>query len=228
MASHGWRNGWTLLEAIPTFGLGLLALWFLPDNPAKAKFLSPREKEVALGELAKEPRAEVHGLGGMFEDWWVWALMIPDFCIVFGIYALGLWMPQMIKAMGYSNNETGAIVMIPYLFSLLVLWGMGFPATAPASGRCISRLISADSGRRLCPRGDGHERCDRDRGFLFGVGRRLRRPLHLLDQAPLFLGGTAAAGAFALINSFRQSQRLSGALSDGLAAAGDRRSSRGL
>src|SRR6266700_1920049 len=40
---HGWQ--WMyLLEAIPTFGLGLLALKWLPDNPATANWLSTREK----------------------------------------------------------------------------------------------------------------------------------------------------------------------------------------
>ena len=31
----------------------------------------------------------------------------------------------MIKAMGYTNTETGWIVMIPYIFSMLILWLMG-------------------------------------------------------------------------------------------------------
>ena len=60
------------------------------------------------------PRREVHGLGEMLRDWRVWALIVPDFTIVFGIYALGLWMPQMVQAMGYSINQTSFIVIIPY------------------------------------------------------------------------------------------------------------------
>jgi MFS transporter, ACS family, tartrate transporter len=196
----GWQ--WMyILEAIPTFGLGLLALWFLPDNPTKARFLSQREKDVALAQLAKEPHAEVHGLSGMFKDWRVWALMIPDFCIVFGIYALGFWMPQMIKGMGYSNNQTGAIVMIPYLFSLIILWGMG--VSSDRTGRralhfCLSALIAA-FGYAVAAMGTNDVVVIA--GFCLVSGGVYAGLSTFWTVPPLFLGGTAAAGAFALINS---------------------------
>ena len=103
---HGWQ--WMyIVEGIPTLLLGFVVLWGLPDSPAKAKWLSPREKEIVLARLAADPKGEVHGLGEMFRDWRVWALIVPDFTIVFCIYSLGLWMPQMVHAMGYSIRATG-------------------------------------------------------------------------------------------------------------------------
>src|ERR1700722_2923579 len=121
---HGWQ--WMyLLEGIPTLLLGFVGLWGLPGSPAKAPGLSPREKEIVLARLAQDPKGEVHGLGAMFRDWRVWALIVPDFTIVFCIYALGLWMPQMVHAMGYSIKQTGFILVIPYSVSLLILWGIG-------------------------------------------------------------------------------------------------------
>ena len=90
---HGWQ--WMyILEGIPTLLLGFAVLIWMPDNPAKASWLTASEKEAVLARLAADPKAEVHGLREMVKDWRVWALMIPDFCIVFGIYALGLWMPH--------------------------------------------------------------------------------------------------------------------------------------
>jgi ACS family tartrate transporter-like MFS transporter len=197
---HGWQ--WMyILEAIPTFALGVIALWGLPDNPTKAGFLNPREKEVALAELAREPQAEVHGLGGMFADWRVWALMVPDFCIVFGIYALGFWMPQMIKGMGYTNSETGAIVMIPYLFSLIILWGMG--VSSDRTGKralhfSLSALIAA-AGYTVAAVGGNDVIVIA--GFCLVSGGVYAGLSTFWTVPPLFLGGTAAAGAFALINS---------------------------
>ena len=197
---HGWQ--WMyILEAIPTFALGVIALWGLPDNPTKAGFLNPREKEVALAQLAKEPHAEVHGLGGMFKDWRVWALMVPDFCIVFGIYALGFWMPQMIKGMGYTNSETGAIVMIPYLFSLIILWGMG--VSSDRTGKralhfSLSALIAA-AGYTVAAVGGNDVIVIA--GFCLVSGGVYAGLSTFWTVPPLFLGGTAAAGAFALINS---------------------------
>ncbi len=198
---HGWQ--WMyILEAIPTFGLGLLGLWGLPDNPAKASWLGAREKEVVLARLAEDPKPHVHGLGEMFRDWRVWALTVPDFLIVFGIYALGLWMPQMVKAMGYSNLQTGLVVMIPYLFSVIVLWVIG--VSSDRTGRrvlhfVVSALI-ASAGFLIAATGGNQAVVIF--GFCLASGGAYSGLATFWSVPPLFLGGTAAAGAFALINSF--------------------------
>src|SRR6201985_627231 len=142
---HGWQ--WMyILEGIPTLLLGVVALWGLPDKPAKAHFLRPRATEIVLARLAQEDRPQIHGFGEMMKDWRVWALIIPDFAIVFGIYALGFWMPQMVKAMGYDIHQTSLIVMIPYIASLAILWGIG--VSSDRTGKralhfCLSALICA-------------------------------------------------------------------------------------
>ena len=198
---HGWQ--WMyILEAIPTFGLGLLVLWGLPDNPAKADFLNPREKEIVLARLAEDDKPQVHGLKEMLGDWRVWALIVPDFCIVFGIYSLGLWMPQMIKLMGYSNSETGWIVMIPYIFSILVLWLMG--VSSDRTGKralhfSLSALIAA-AGFLVAAVGGNDTIVIA--GFCLVSGGVYAGLSTFWTVPPIFLGGTAAAGAFALINSF--------------------------
>jgi ACS family tartrate transporter-like MFS transporter len=198
---HGWQ--WMyLLEAIPTFGLGLLALKWLPDNPAKADWLTPHERQVVLARLAQDERPQVHDFGEMLADWRVWALIIPDFCIVFGIYALGLWMPQMVKAMGYSTTETGMIVMVPYLLSLIVLWGVG--VSSDRSGRralhfSFSALIAA-LGFLIAATG-GANNWVVIAGFCLASGGVYSGLSTFWTVPPIFLGGTAAAGAFALINS---------------------------
>lgn len=198
---HGWQ--WMyILEAIPTFGLGLLVLWGLPDNPAKAHFLSAREKQIVQARLAADEKPQVHGLKEMLGDWRVWALIVPDFCIVFGIYSLGLWMPQMIQAMGYSNTETGWIVMIPYIFSMLILWLMG--VSSDRTGKralhfSLSALIAA-AGYTVAAVGGNDAIVIA--GFCLVSGGVYAGLSTFWTVPPLFLGGTAAAGAFALINSF--------------------------
>jgi MFS transporter, ACS family, tartrate transporter len=198
---HGWQ--WMyLLEAIPTFGLGLLALKYLPDNPAKAHWLTAREKDVLLERLAQDQRPAVHSLNEMVLDWRVWALMVPDFCIVFGIYALGFWMPQMIKAMGYDIRQTSLIVMIPYVFSLVVLWGIG--VSSDRTGKralhfSLSALITA-AGFAMAALGGGQVWLV-ILGFCLAAGGVYSGLSTFWTVPPIFLGGTAAAGAFALINS---------------------------
>jgi ACS family tartrate transporter-like MFS transporter len=196
---HGWQ--WMyILEGIPTLALGFLALWGLPDNPAKARFFSAEEKQIVLARLAAEEKPQVHGFGEMLKDWRVWYLILPDFCIVFGIYALGFWMPQMVKAMGYDIHQTSLIVMIPYIVSLAILWVIG--VSSDRSGRrvlhfCISALVAA-VGFALAAIGGSTVLVVL--GFCLASGGVYSGLSTFWTVPPLFLGGTAAAGAFALVN----------------------------
>ena len=197
---HGWQ--WMyILEGVPTLALGFVALWGLPDNPAKASFLSKREKEIVLARLDQDPKGHVHGFGPMVRDWRVWALIIPDFCIVFGIYSLGFWMPQMVKAMGYSNMQTSLIVMIPYIVSLGILWGIGVSSdrTGKRPEHFILSALTAAAGFAIAALGDGHPVIV-VLGFCLASGGVYSGLSTFWTVPSLFLGGTAAAGAFALIN----------------------------
>jgi MFS family permease len=62
----------------------------------------------------------------MLLDKRIWILMIPDFSIVIALYGLNLWQPQMIKAMGYSNVQTGFIVALPYLLAMGAMVALGW------------------------------------------------------------------------------------------------------
>jgi len=210
---HGWQ--WMyLIEGVPTLLLGFVVLWGLPDSPAKATWLTPREKEIVLARLAADPKGEVHGLNEMFRDWRVWALIVPDFTIVFCIYALGLWMPQMVHAMGYSIKQTGFILIIPYSVSLLILWGIG--VSSDRSGKrvlhfCLSALVTS-LGFFIAAFWQGNPVVVIS-GFCLAAGGAYSGLATFWSVPPLFLGGTAAAGAFALINSVGN---LSGSLGPGL------------
>ncbi len=208
----GWQ--WMyILEGIPTLALGFLALWGLPDNPRKASFLSAREKEVVMARLSGEAQPQVHGFGEMMKDWRVWALIIPDFAIVFGIYALGFWMPQMVKAMGYDIKQTSLIVMIPYIASLAILWVIGVSSDRTGK-RALHFVISslvAVVGFAIAAIGGNDALVIL--GFCLASGGVYSGLATFWSVPPLFLGGTAAAGAFALINSIGN---LSGFVGPGL------------
>jgi len=128
---QGWQ--WMLiLEGIPSLVCGIATLWLLPDSPAKAKWLSEQDKRIIAARLAAEPPGVLHGFREMLLDKRIWILMIPDFSIVFALYGLNFWMPQMIKAMGYSNIETGFIVALPYLLAMGAMVALG--ASSDRSG----------------------------------------------------------------------------------------------
>jgi ACS family tartrate transporter-like MFS transporter len=117
---HGWQ--WMLLlEGLPAVLLGIAVLVLLPDRPATTTWLTAREKEILLARLAAEPPGGLHGFWEMLADKRIWIFMIPDFGIVIGLYGMGLWMPQMIKGLGFSNQQTGFVVALPYLVSMVAM-----------------------------------------------------------------------------------------------------------
>ena len=142
---HGWQ--WMLiLEGIPSVLLGVGVLWLLPERPAVAKWLTAGEKEILLAHLAADRLDDskfgaLHGFWQMLADKRIWIFMIPDFSIVIGLYGMGLWMPQMIKGLGFSNLETGFVVALPYIVAMvaMVLAGM----SSDRSGERVRHVAGA-------------------------------------------------------------------------------------
>jgi MFS transporter, ACS family, tartrate transporter len=197
----GWQ--WMLiLEGIPSLICGVATLWLLPDGPAKAKWLSEEEKRIVAARLAAEPPGALHGFKEMLLDKRIWILMIPDFSIVIALYGLNLWQPQMIKAMGYSNVETGFIVALPYLLAMAAMVALGwssdrrgeraghvaFGALAGALGMAGAVLLTSPGAIILAL-------CVACSGIYAALAVFWALPTALLR-------GTAAAAGLALLNSF--------------------------
>lgn len=197
----GWQ--WMLiLEGIPSLICGVATLWLLPDGPAKAKWLSEEEKTIVAARLADEPPGALHGFKEMLLDKRIWILMIPDFSIVIALYGLNLWQPQMIKAMGYSNVETGFIVALPYLLAMGAMVGLGwlsdrsgeraghvaFGAVAGALGMAGAVLLTSPAAIIV-------SLCVACSGIYAALAVFWTLPTSLLR-------GTAAAAGLALLNSF--------------------------
>jgi ACS family tartrate transporter-like MFS transporter len=122
-------------------------------------------------------------------------------------------MPLMVKAMGYDIHQTSLIVMIPYSASLAILWGIG--VSSDRTGRrslhfVLSALVAA-AGFAISAIGGNDAIVIL--GFCLAAGGAYSGLATFWSVPPLFLGGTAAAGAFALINSMAN---LSGFVGPGL------------
>lgn len=126
---HGWQ--WMLLlEGLPSLALGVAVLWMLPDRPGNAKWLNAEDKQILEARLASDRRNDeqlgaMTGFWEMLTDRRIWIFIIPDFSIVIGLYGMGLWMPQMIKALGFTNLETGFLVALPYFVAMLAMVLLG-------------------------------------------------------------------------------------------------------
>lgn len=203
---RGWQN-MLLIEGVPSVLLGIAVLFLLPDNPRAARWLTTEEKEIIETRLAADKKHDtalgtVHGFWDMLKDKRVWILMIPDFGIVIGLYALGLWMPQMVKAMGYTNIETGWLVALAYFTAIaaMVLWGLssdrkgervGHVAIAALAGAAglIGAALLSDPVLVIA------SFCLAASGIYAALAVFWTLPTALLR-------GTAAAAGLALINSF--------------------------
>jgi ACS family tartrate transporter-like MFS transporter len=198
---HGWQ--WMLiLEGIPSLLCGVATLWLLPDSPAKAKWLSDSEKRIIASRLAAEPRGALHGFKEMLFDKRIWILMIPDFSIVIALYGLNLWQPQMIKAMGYTNVETGFIVALPYLLAMgaMVLLGYSSDRSGERAGHVAFGAFVAAAGMAGAVLLTNHAAifaslCVACCGIYAALAVFWTLPSSLLR-------GTAAAAGLALLNSF--------------------------
>jgi len=197
---HGWQ--WLfLIEGVPSLLLGLCVLIFLPDRPTAASWLSAADKDAVAAALARENRHMHSEFLPMLRDARVWLLAIPDFGIVLGLYGLNLWLPQIVKAMGYSNTETSLVVAVPYVVSMavMVLWGMSSDARGERIWHIAAAALLGAAG--LAAAALLHSTL----GILIALtlaAAGIHAALSVFWTLPTgYLGGTAAAGGIALINS---------------------------
>lgn len=201
---QGWQ--WLfIMEGLPSCLLGVLVLFLLPDGPAKAAWLTDGEKGAIADRLARDRARNAHivheSLWPALRDHRVIALGFVYFGIVVGLYGIGLWLPQIIKAMGFTNIEVGLIVAVPYFLSAaaMMLWGrnsdrtgervwhVALPALVSAAGFLASVYLQS-TVLQLCALGVA----------CIGIYSALA-PFWTLPST--ILGSIGAAGGIALINS---------------------------
>jgi MFS family permease len=125
---HGWQ--WMfLLEGAPAVLVGLAALRWLPDGPARARWLSPEERTWLSARIASDA-GEPAPVGHLP----LWRLLTNRRVLLAAIiYAGGsgasscltLWAPQFLKSFGVSTLATGWLNALPYMVAvpLMLLWG---------------------------------------------------------------------------------------------------------
>ncbi len=200
----GWQ--WMfLIEAVPAILLGFAVLWLLPDGPAKARWLTAEEKS-RIAECLARDRANVHDdahhtLWPALKDTRVLLMSVIYFGIVIGLYGTNFWLPQIVKGLGFSTIAVGWIVSAVYVAAAIAMplwgrssdrrreriWHTALAAFAAAAGCIGAAMFDAPLLVILSL-------------ALAAVGVYVCIvPFWALP--PTFLGGAAAAGGIALINS---------------------------
>jgi ACS family tartrate transporter-like MFS transporter len=223
----GWQ--WLfLLEGLPAVVLGVVVYFYLDDRPDQARWLTPEERTWLLERLqrdAERPQQHHSLLDGLSSSR-IWLLSVLYFAMVIVFYGFNLWLPQIIQAIpglreaqvrlssqlpisdswaewlsGLDDFWIGVLTALPGLCSIFAMilvgrssdrtgerrWHIAVSAVISAVG-----LIGAAYSNSLLA----------SMLWLSLAGAAMRSALGpFWALATSFLGGTAAAGGIALINS---------------------------
>ena len=189
-----------LLEGLPSCILAFVTLVYLPSRPADAKWLSAGEKNIVAAAIVRDDLPH-HSLREGLSDPRIWLLSLADFGIILTVYGVGLWLPQIVKELGFSNATTGLIVAAVNVATMVAM--IAWARTSDARGERIRHiiwpaLVAAAALTVSAVMGAGVGTVFALTVATIGVYAALV-VLWTLPQS--FFGGTAAAGAIALVNS---------------------------
>ena len=204
----GWQ--WLfLVEGVPSVLLGIAVLVFLPNGPAKAKWISPAEADWLSRRLDRE-RAERDKHHAMS----VWrALTHPRvlmlsliyFLIVIGAYGFDFFMPKILRKafVSASLTELGLLSAIPSLFTVfvMVLWGRRSDRLDERRWHVVWPAVWAAVGLTIASFEDVVHPVVALAAVAIAVSGRWSCIPPFWSLPTAFLSGTAAAGGIALINA---------------------------
>jgi MFS transporter, ACS family, tartrate transporter len=204
----GWR--WLLiLEGLPAVIAGAWTIFYLPDRPKDAKWLSEEERNWLTTQLNQEKQAVAARAKGS-----MWQLISrPEVLLLTAIWflstsvtnAFGLWLPKIVQGMsGLGTIATVLVATIPYLAALpfTLFIGRRSDHTGERRWHAAACMFLSAAGFALS-QATGN--------LLFGLlGLTLAAMGSNARQAPFWsyatslLTGTTQAVAMALISSFGQ------------------------
>ncbi|MEO7997535.1 MAG: MFS transporter [Gemmatimonadaceae bacterium] len=122
----GWQ-GWRWLfvtEALPSLLVGLLVIVWLPDSPAKAKWLTDDERKTVLDHLAADNAMKdsdasrtAHSARAALLSVRVWAFAAVYLAGTFSLYGVNFWMPTLVQELGVGKTEflrIGLVTAVPW------------------------------------------------------------------------------------------------------------------
>jgi MFS transporter, ACS family, tartrate transporter len=201
---RGWQ--WVfVLEALPAVLLAFVVLKMMTDRPAVASWLAEDERTWLEGRLQEE-RHKIDSVRSLslwqaLADRRVFALSMMYFMSVTANYGIVFFMPQIVKGMSLSNQMTGFVTAIPYIVGTvgLLLWGYSSDRFDERRWHLIVASILAAVG--LAGAGWFGSSYWALVGMAIATTGIYGSRAAFWPMPSMFLTGTAAAGAIALINA---------------------------
>ncbi len=206
LASRHGIAGWQwlfILEAIPAVILGVIVFFSFDDRVANAKWLSPEEKSIVAADITDEASAKtLQTILSVFTSPRVWLMSSIYFGIEMGSYAIGFWLPTIIRETGVKDAfQIGLRTIVPYSLALIcmILISRHSDRTRERRWHLILPCLIAAVGFVLCTQGATS-------AVLAMIGMNMA-VVGVVTAVPMFwalptsfLGGAAAAAGIALVN----------------------------
>ena len=203
---RGWQ--WLfLVEGLPAVVLGLLTLNVLTDRPEKANWLPPEEREWLTATMRDEQalREQVGktSLRGTIASGTLWLLCGVFFLNTMVNYGMFLWLPKLLQDVTAAEGYTlSAITALPFAAALAAMVLVGRHSDRTGDRRLHVAACAATTAVGLLLAVAAQQQT----ALLilaFAIAQMALRSLAGVFWAmpPQFLGGAAAAGGIALINS---------------------------
>ncbi|KAL7275393.1 hypothetical protein RUND412_001671 [Rhizina undulata] len=136
MDGIGGKRGWAwifILEGLATILIGLISFWIVVDFPDDAKFLSPIDRARVLKRLREDQQASaVHEDFKMkyfwdsLKDWKTYTGSLIYMGVDGALYAFSLFLPSIIKELGYSSTRAQLLSVPPYVVACILTITVGW------------------------------------------------------------------------------------------------------
>ncbi|QRV80256.1 major facilitator superfamily transporter [Ceratobasidium sp. AG-Ba] len=127
MRGLGGKAGWAwifILEGLLTLIVAGIAFFVINDYPETAKFLNEEERVEVVRRLREDRSALADEFGMRYfwdalKDWKIWVHMFITIGIYTPLYSFSLFLPTIIKNMGYTNEKSQLMTVPPYVAACL-------------------------------------------------------------------------------------------------------------
>jgi MFS family permease len=136
MDGLGGLDGWAwifMIEGLITFVFAIMAFFVMHDYPDTAKFLNDSERKEVLRRLEEDRSVLSDDFNMKFakdalKDWKIWVHMMITIGIYTPLYSISIFLPTIVKSLGYTNEKAQLMSVPPYVVACLFTIGGGLAA----------------------------------------------------------------------------------------------------
>ncbi|KAI5781445.1 major facilitator superfamily domain-containing protein [Geopyxis carbonaria] len=136
MDGIGGKAGWAwifILEGLATLVVAAGAKWIINDYPETATFLDNEERVEVVSRLKLDRTSladeyHIKYFYNALKDWKIYVHMFITIGIYTPLYSFSLFLPTIVKNMGYTNNESQLMSVPPYVVACFCTITAGYLA----------------------------------------------------------------------------------------------------